>query len=189
MCLVFDLNGLDDYWLDWAVGVVSCCGGNLLHYFLGVFVGDFTEDGVAHIQMRSWCHRDEELRAVGAGASVCHCQQEWAVELQFWVEFVFEAVAWAAHAGAGWVAALDHEPFDDAVEDGAVIEWPFVRASGVLLGVWRGALCEGDKVFDSFWCMVAEQFDFNVTKVGVQDCSCSLKTHEAHLKARQAKYR
>ncbi len=96
---------------------------------------------------------------------------------------------WAAHAGAGWVAALDHESRDDAVEDGAVVEWPFVRASGVLLGVWRGALCEGDKVFDSFWCMVAEQFDFNVTKVGVQDCSCSLETHDAHLKARQAKYR
>ena len=38
------------------------------------------------------------------------------------VRLVLELVAGAAHAGAGRVAALDHEVRDDAVEDDAVVE-------------------------------------------------------------------
>ena len=37
------------------------------------------------------------------------------------MELVAEAVAWAAHSGSGWVAALDHEVLDDAVEFDAVV--------------------------------------------------------------------
>ena len=44
------------------------------------------------------------------------------VELAAALELVVELVAGAAAAGAGRVAALDHEVGDDAVEDGAVVE-------------------------------------------------------------------
>ena len=37
-------------------------------------------------------------------------------------DFVFEAIAGAAAAGAGGIAALDHEVRDDAVEDRAVVK-------------------------------------------------------------------
>lgn len=36
-------------------------------------------------------------------------------------KFVFELVAWAAHAGFSGVATLDHEAWDDAVEMDAIV--------------------------------------------------------------------
>ena len=64
----------------------------------------------------------EELAAVGAGARVGHGEETGAVVLQAGGELVGELVAGAAHAGAGGIAALNHEVGDDAVEGDAVVE-------------------------------------------------------------------
>lgn len=37
-------------------------------------------------------------------------------------KFVVDFVAWATHAGSCWVATLDHEARNDAVENYAVVE-------------------------------------------------------------------
>jgi hypothetical protein len=52
-------------------------------------------------------------------------------------ELVGEAVAGTAAAGAGGVAALDHEVGDDAVEDGAVVELVAGEEDEVADGVRR----------------------------------------------------
>ena len=72
--------------------------------------------------MRGGRYGDEELRAISAGACVCHCEHVGFAEGQFWVEFIFELVAGAASAGAERVATLNHEPIDDAVEDYALVK-------------------------------------------------------------------
>src|SRR5690625_7745058 len=72
-----------------------------------------TEDGVVVVEVWGWRHGDEELGTIGARTSVCHSQQVWTVEGELWVELILELVARATTAGAGWVAALDHEVIKD----------------------------------------------------------------------------
>src|SRR5437868_9689806 len=60
------------------------------------------------------------------------------------VDLVFELVAGPAHAGAGRVAALDHEVLDHAVEDDAVVE-TVVR--------------ELEEVLDRLRCVGVEELD------------------------------
>ena len=74
------------------------------------------------------------------GPRVRHRQQVGLVELQLGVELVAELVARAAAAGAGGVAALDHEAVDHAVEHGAVVERSGRAARRVLGAVVLGAL-------------------------------------------------
>ena len=62
---------------------------------------------------------EEELAAVGVRAGVGHGHRADLVLLLDGL--VVEAVAGAAAAGAGRVAALAHEAVDDAVEDDAVV--------------------------------------------------------------------
>jgi hypothetical protein len=61
----------------------------------------------------------EELAAIGVGAGVGHGHRADLVAALH--RLVREAVAGAAAAGAGGVAALAHEAVDDAVEDDAVV--------------------------------------------------------------------
>jgi hypothetical protein len=64
------------------------------------------------------------LTAIRIRPCVCHTQDTCARVTQRRVEFVFELVAvdgGAAAAGAGGVAALDHEGGDYAVEGGCVV--------------------------------------------------------------------
>ena len=87
------------------------------------------------------------------------------------MEFIGELVAGAASTGAGGVAALDHETVNDPVEYGAVVEGAVGGAGGIGGFVGCSAISEGDKVFDGFRCVVPKEVDFNVTMVGVHDCS------------------
>ena len=70
-------------------------------------------------------------------------------------EFVFEAIAGAAAAGAGGVAALDHEVIDDAVEDGAVVEFVAARNTKLLTVLGR------------LWEQFADDFAGETLKVAV----------------------
>ena len=182
---LLNLYGFHNHWLDGAIHAVGGGSGDLQHNLLGCWIGDLTEDGVAVVQVWSWHNGDKELGAVGTWASVCHGQQEWAVELQLWVELVSKAVAWAAHAGAGWVAALDHEAVDHAVENHAVVEGAGSFTGSVLLGVLLGALGQAHKVFHSVWGVVAKELDGDVAVIGVQNCSRSFHAHH-HRQTRYA---
>lgn len=175
--LLLDLDGVDDHVIVWAIHAVGSDTGDLGNDLLRFLIGDLAEDGVAVGQMRLRAHGDEELGAVGSRAGVCHSQQEWAVELQFWVELVAEFVAWAATAGAGWVAALDHEAIDDAVEDRAIVERAFVGAGCVGLAVFLGALCQANEVSDGLWCVVTKEVHGDIALVGVENCGSCLVSH------------
>jgi hypothetical protein len=65
---------------------------------------------------------DKELAAVGVGSGVCHGEASGDIETQVGIEFVFKLITGVAHAGTGWIAALDHEFGNDAMKDGAVVE-------------------------------------------------------------------
>ena len=147
---------------------------------LGVRVDDLAEDGVLAVQVRGLAYRDEELRAVGSRARVGHRQQVGLVELQLGVELVGELVARAAAAGAGGVAALDHEAADDPVEDHAVVERAGAAAGGVLGRVLLGALGQAHEVGDGLGGVVAEQRDFDVAAVGVQGGSGGMNRAGSH---------
>lgn len=74
--------------------------------------------------MRRWCERDEELAAVRILASIGHGQRSFAFVLERWNDLILELAAvdrFSTAAGTGGVAALNHEAFDDAVEDYAIV--------------------------------------------------------------------
>lgn len=97
--------------------------------------------------MWGWGQSDEELAAVGAWSTVGHRQDALAGVLERGVKFVLELSAVdgaTASAGAGRVAALDHEVWDDAVEDDVVVFSRVSEASKVLarlrkhhISMWR----------------------------------------------------
>lgn len=180
MVLLLDLDGLDNNWLSWAVHAVSGGGCDGCNDLLRLRISNLTEDGVSVVQVWGWSHSDEELGTIGTRARISHSQEEWAIEAELWVELILELVARAATAGAGWVAALNHEAVDDAVEDRTVVERALSGARSVLGLVVSGTVSQGDEVLYCLWSVVAKELDLNVTVVGVHDCSCSLETHEAH---------
>src|SRR5699024_5120676 len=112
--------------------------------------------------------------------------QVGAVEAQLRVELVAEVVTGAATAGAGWVAALDHETVDDAVEDGAVVERTLLGAGCVGGLVFLGALGQADEVVHGLRGVVSEEVDGDVSTVGVQDSGCGLQSHGNHYNPNQA---
>lgn len=96
---------------------------------------DFAEDGVV-----GWegiiCDHDEELGAVGVATGVGHGEPAIFVDRAF-VRTTLERNLFGRHvldlvvgelitrttrASAEWIAALDHEAWDDAVEDGAIVK-------------------------------------------------------------------
>ena len=76
------------------------------------------------IQPRRRGQGDKELTPVGVGPGVGHAENASARVLQGRIDLVLELFAidgGAAATRAGWVAALNHEVGDDAVEDGLVV--------------------------------------------------------------------
>src|SRR5436190_7277227 len=100
---------------------------------------------------------DEELAPVRVRAGVGH-RQGASLDLVV-VELILERVARAAGPGAGWVAALDHEVRDDAVEDHAVVE------------AVAGELAE---VLDGLGRVVIEELNRDRAVIGVQGCVAHL---------------
>lgn len=168
---------------------IHAVGGNLsdlVDDLLRILIGDLTKDGVCTGQVWGLADGDEELRTVGTWASVRHGQQVWTVERKLWVEFIAELVARATTTGAGWVAALDHESVDDAVEDGAVVERTFLATLCILGGVFLGSLGQTDEVFDGYWCVIAEQLNHDIAMISMQSCLGSGFTHAHHYRRQHA---
>ena len=156
--------------------------GDGVHNFLGLWVSDLTENGVMVGQVTSCVriHSDEELRTVGAGASIGHGQQVRTVKAQLGVELVGELVAGATATGAGGVAALDHEAINDTVEDRPVIEWTLSIASGIRGLVLLRALSQPDKIFNSHRGMVSKKLNGNITTIGVHNRRSGFLCHAHH---------
>ena len=94
--------------------------------------GHLAERGVLLVEVRSVHVHDEKLAAGGVRIHGAGHGQHAAGVLEVVLEAVarelaLDAVARAAHAGAGRVAALDHEAGDDAVEDHAVVKDVYKR--------------------------------------------------------------
>src|SRR5260370_21006140 len=148
----FDGDGLEDYWGFGAVHAVAADFADFFYYV--VAFDDFTEDGVLAGEPAGVGDGDEELAAVGVGAGVGHGELAGLLEAVFGaLGFVGELVARAAHAGAFGIATLDHELWDDAMEDGAVVEL------GALFAAAGPVLCafgEADEVGYGFGCVFLE---------------------------------
>ena len=130
------------------LGVANASVENAQH---ATVVGDFAKDGVQVVEVWGGDVSDEELRAVGVGAGVCHGEDAGAIVSEVGVEFVVEAIAGSAAAGAGRVTGLGHEVGDDAVEGGAVV----VAQAG-----------EVDEVVDGDGDEVGEEVEVDVTFFG-----------------------
>lgn len=92
------------------------------------------------IEMRRRPQRNEELRSIRIGTRIRHGERSFALVLEGGHEFVFEfrpVDATAAAAGARRVAALDHEAFDDAVEDYVVVFAGVGEGGEVFAGLYR----------------------------------------------------
>src|SRR5207248_9382419 len=120
---------------DVVVGLVDRVGvdaGDGLDHV--VALGDLPEDRVLAGEVRRARHRHEELRAVRVRAGVGHGQEARLVERRtVRRDLVGEVVAGPAPAGAGGVAALDHEVGDDAVEDRPRVQRLALRRAAALI--------------------------------------------------------
>src|SRR5262249_45901244 len=82
---------------------------------------------------------------------------------------IFELIAGAAHAGAGGIAALDHEVGDDAMEDGSVVEALFALFACDGMFPLAVALSQVNEVGDSFGSVFVEQAADNGAFGGLED--------------------
>ena len=97
----------------------------------------FPEDGIILGQAAAVIgQHNKELAAVGIGAGVGHGNRAFGV-IQRFRQFIRKSVSRAAGAGAGRVAALNHEAFDHAVKDHAVVETVFRQEHEVIHGLRR----------------------------------------------------
>jgi len=87
------------------------------------------------------------------------------------MEFIGELVSRSTHAGAHWVAALNHEAIDDAVKNGAVIQLCIGLVTSVGIDPVALSLRQLSEVSDSLGCVVGEQLDGDISECGVQGCS------------------
>lgn len=114
-----DFDGLHGDFVDGRRALDSSVG-NLIHEFHAL--DRLAEDGVLIVQMRRGDVADEELRAgaVGIGRA---CHRERARLMLAIVELGIDRPARAAHPGPCGVAALNHESFNHAMKDRAVVKF------------------------------------------------------------------
>jgi hypothetical protein len=91
---------------------------------------------MASIQMWLRGMGNEKLAAVGVRAGVCHRDNTSFVREWITDNFITKTIARAAASASGWVATLNHEVFDDAVEGQAVVEAFSYQKDEVVNGQW-----------------------------------------------------
>src|ERR1039458_3827528 len=115
-----DLDANDLGRVAWPIGArIGRHARDLLHH---VDVLALSEDGVVAVEVGRGNVGNEELRAVGIGPAIGHRQASRLVELERGAELIFEAVAGITGSVTDGVATLNHEVWDDPVEDGAVVQ-------------------------------------------------------------------
>lgn len=148
-------------------------------------IGDLTEHRVAVVEERGWGGGDEKLGAVGSWAGVGHGEYTRCAVTEIGVEFISEFVTRAAAAAFGWIAALQHETFDHAVEGNAIVisalgEIEEVRASDGCFGGVKGCV---DVACGGVEC------DFNIVHDGeislTSECWGNLAFHPSHISIKE----
>src|SRR5206468_13039780 len=115
-----------------------------------------------------WCRpeRNEELAAVGVRSPVGHREDARLVVPQLRVELVGKGVARPSDALSQGIAALNHEPVDDAMENDSIV----VRLTDLLVrprvGPVLRALGQADEVLYGFWRFLVEQARRELTLAG-----------------------
>ena len=143
------LDAFNNDRLDRTVHAASADLGDLVDDLSGLFVSDFTKDGMTTVEVRRRGHSDEELGPIGTRTGIGHSQQVGLRESELWVKLVGESVPGTAGTGAERAAALNHEPVNDAVEGQAVVELTSGRLTGVRIDVLLRAAGQTDEIVDS----------------------------------------
>src|SRR4029077_20134624 len=117
------------------------------------------KDGVAPVQMRRGSERDEELRPIRVGAGIRHREDAGTVVAPLGTQLVGEVVAGSTTAGPGGIAALGHEPANDPVKRGAVVE---------------AGPREVDEVLDGHWSIGCEQLADDLTALRLEPSRVAL---------------
>ena len=110
--------------------VVARIGGFAcdLFYQLDALGSALAEEVVVAVEMRRRNFGDEELRAVGVWTRVRHCQSTRNVELQIRGELIVETVTGPALARSQWIAALNHEVWNHAMEDSSAVQRDYLSS-------------------------------------------------------------
>ena len=138
LCVSAHHRCFDDLlFLDWLVGSISGDALNSLNDF--VAGSDFAKNRVPHIE--PGCPRCgyEELAAVGARSGVGHRQDASFVETQIGGAFVLEGLPpnrLAPTTGPSGIAALNHEIWNDAVENDSIVVAILHVSSEILACFW-----------------------------------------------------
>lgn len=85
---------------------------------------DSSKDCMFPIQPRRRCKRDKKLASIRIRTTICHTQNASPSVFQRWVYFVLELLpidGAAASASSRWIASLEHEIGDDAMENNIVV--------------------------------------------------------------------
>mmetsp|Transcript_92567 Transcript_92567/g.215086 ORF Transcript_92567/g.215086 Transcript_92567/m.215086 type:complete len:315 (+) Transcript_92567:573-1517(+) len=131
------------------VVAIGWCLLDILHHVHAL--QDTAKDRVLVVEPRTRNGGDEELRSVRVGPSIGHGQCEWAIVLQGPVELILELATPNALSTCSitlWIASLDHETLNDAVEDSVVVI--------AVLGMNR-------EVLNSLGALLEEQLNDNIT--------------------------
>jgi hypothetical protein len=97
------------------------------------------------------------------------------------VRLILEVVARASITHTEWVAALNHEAWDDAVKNDAVVKRSVLLLASLWVGPLFSAFSEALKVGYRYRCVVAKEVDLDGAVVGVQSCYRCVRGHEPIL--------
>src|ERR1700678_3989226 len=162
----FDVDDLDR--AKWTFTI-----GSHARDFLDQFDGSviaLSEDGVAAIEARVGNFGDEELRTVGIRSGVRVSHTSGTIEGNRGRSLVLEFVAGIARTVAFGVSPLNHEFWNHAMKDSAII-----KRNAVLFDLTDGAgpifaaVCEADEVGDSNWRDLRKQDAMQIACCGVDD--------------------
>ena len=134
-----DICALDHDVLHGLVGSASLDAAELVDNIHTLY--DLAEHSVLAIEVRSRTEGDEELASIGAGTGVGHAKRTLAVVLERRYELVLElgtVDGGAACTGSSRVTALNHEAWDDTVEDDVVVFTGGCESGKVLTGLVAG---------------------------------------------------
>src|SRR5579885_828567 len=116
-----------------------------VHHILAL--ANLAENGVFSVQPIGDHGGDEKLAAVGIWTRVRHRQRADLVLVRVALGFILETVTRTSAAGAGRIAALNHEVLDDAMKQRAVIKFFPREKNKIVHGFWR---ILGKQVADDF---------------------------------------
>src|SRR4029079_4273609 len=100
---------------------------------------------------------DEELSAIGVGPGIGHGEDPRLAVAEARMELVSELVAGSTVALAQWIAALNHEPVDHAMEDDAVVVRLLTLLVRARVGPFPGAFRKTHEVGDGIRRLLIEE--------------------------------